>query len=152
MFIIKWNQMKKQMLVLLLFIATAGYSQDWKTDFNSAKQEATAQNKHLLLVFSGSDWCAPCIKLDKTIWQSAEFKQYATESLILERADFPKKKQNQLDPNIKKQNQELAEKYNKDGVFPLVVLLDASGKVLGTTSYKNVSPSDYISLLNAFIK
>lgn len=144
--------MKKQMLVLLLFIATAGYSQDWKTDFNSAKQEATVQNKHLLLVFSGSDWCAPCIKLDKTIWQSAEFKQYATENLILERADFPKKKQNQLDPNIKKQNQELAEKYNKDGVFPLVVLLDASGKVLGTTSYKNVSPSDYISLLNAFIK
>ena len=152
MYIIKWNQMKKQMVVLLLFIASAVYSQDWKTDFIIAKQEATAQNKPLLLVFSGSDWCAPCIKLDKTIWQSVEFKKYATENLILERADFPKKKQNQLDPNIKKQNQELAEKYNKNGIFPLVVLLDASGQVLGTTSYKNVSPSDYIALLNSFIK
>ena len=144
--------MKKQIVILLLFIVSAGYSQDWKIDFNSAKQEATAQNKPLLLVFSGSDWCAPCIKLDKTIWQSVEFQKYATENLILERADFPKKKQNELDANIKKQNQELAEKYNKNGIFPLVVLLDASGKVLGTTSYKNVSPSDYIALLNSFIK
>jgi hypothetical protein len=42
-------------------------------------------------VFSGSDWCAPCIKLDKSIWQSTEFKEYAASNLILERADFPKK-------------------------------------------------------------
>ncbi len=45
MFNIIWNQMKKQMLVLLLFIATIGYSQDWKTDFNSAKQEATVSKQ-----------------------------------------------------------------------------------------------------------
>jgi hypothetical protein len=30
------------------------------------------------------------VKLDKSIWQSTEFKEYAA-NLILERADFPKK-------------------------------------------------------------
>ena len=144
--------MKKSMILMLLFIVTIGYSQDWKTDFALVKQEATAQNKPILLVFSGSDWCAPCIKLDKNIWQSAEFIKYATDNLILERADFPKKKQNQLEAQIKKQNQDLAEAYNKDGIFPLVVLLDNKGKVLGSTSYKNVSPSEYIELLNSFQK
>lgn len=140
------------MIIMLLFMVTMGYSQDWKTDFNLTKQEAVSQNKPILLVFSGSDWCAPCIKLDKSIWQSPEFKKYAGEKLVLERADFPKKKQNQLEGQIKKQNQDLAELYNKDGVFPLVVVLDKTGKVLGTTSYKNISPSEYIDLLNSFLK
>jgi thioredoxin-related protein len=79
------------MVFLLLFIATLGYSQNWKTDFNQAKVEAMGQNKPIILVFSGSDWCAPCIKLDKTIWQSEAFKDYVLANYILQRADFPKR-------------------------------------------------------------
>lgn len=59
--------MKNKMAFLLLLIAAVGYSQNWKTDFSQAATEAIAQNKPIILVFSGSDWCAPCIKLDKTI-------------------------------------------------------------------------------------
>jgi thioredoxin-related protein len=143
--------MKKILIVMLLFVVTLGFSQEWKTDFKNVKAEALAQNKNILLVFSGSDWCAPCIKLDKAIWQSEEFKAYAAANLILARADFPKKKQNQLETNIKKQNEGLAEIYNKDGIFPLVVVFDSKGKVVGKTSYKNVSPNEYIDLLNSFI-
>jgi thioredoxin-related protein len=144
--------MKKVMVLVFFFFISLGYSQDWKTNFELVKKEAASQSKPVVLVFSGSDWCAPCIKLDKSIWQSAEFKEYAASNLILERADFPKKKQNQLDPNLQKQNDGLAERYNKEGVFPLVVVLDSKGTVLGKASYKNVSPNEYIALLNSFIK
>lgn len=144
--------MEKVMVLMFLFVVSFGYSQDWKTNLDLVKKEAVSQNKPILLVFSGSDWCAPCIKLDKSIWQSAEFKEYAATNLVLERADFPKKKQNQLHPDLKKQNEGLADMYNKDGIFPLVVVLDSKGKVLGKTSYKNVSPKEYIELLNSFIK
>jgi thioredoxin-related protein len=144
--------MKKIMVLMLLFAVTIGYSQEWKTDFTVAKSEASSQNKNILLVFSGSDWCGPCIKLDRDIWQSAEFKEFAKNNLVLERADFPKKKQNQLAPELKKINEELAEKYNKDGMFPLVVVLDKNGKVLGKTAYKNVSPQEYIDILKSFLK
>ena len=130
------------MVLVFFFVISLGYSQDWKTNFELVKKEAASQSKPVVLVFSGSDWCAPCIKLDKSIWQSAEFKEYAAANLILERADFPKKKQ----------NDGLAERYNKEGVFPLVVVLDSKGIVLGKTSYKNVSPNEYIALLNSFIK
>lgn len=144
--------MKNKMAFLVLFIVTIGYSQNWKTNFTQATSEALAQNKPIILVFSGSDWCAPCIKLDKTIWQSETFKDYASTNYILERADFPKKKQNQLEDKLKKNNQILAEKYNSEGVFPLVVVLDGKGQVLGKTSYKNVTPEEYIATLNSFIK
>jgi thioredoxin-related protein len=144
--------MKNKMAFLLLFIVTIGYSQNWKTNFTQVTTEAIVKNKPIILVFSGSDWCAPCIKLDKTIWQSEIFKDYAATNYILERADFPKKKQNQLEDELKKNNQNLAEKYNPEGVFPLVVVLDGKGKVLGKTSYKNVTPEEYIAILNSFIK
>jgi thioredoxin-related protein len=144
--------MKKLIISILLLTVTVGYSQEWKTNFEVTKTEAINQNKNILLVFSGSDWCGPCIKLDRDIWKSAEFMEYAKNNLILERADFPKKKQNQLTPEIKNLNQNLAEKYNKDGMFPLVVVLDKNGKVLGKTGYKNVSPTEYIVLLKSFIK
>lgn len=144
--------MKKIMLSVLLLTVAIGYSQEWKTNFEVTKTEATSQNKNILLVFSGSDWCGPCIKLDRDIWKSVEFMEFAKNNLILERADFPKKKQNQLTPEIKELNQNLAEKYNKDGMFPLVVVLDKNGKVLGKTGYKNVSPTEYIALLKSFLK
>lgn len=144
--------MKNKMAFLLLFMATIGYSQNWNTDFTHATTAAIEQNKPIILVFSGSDWCAPCIKLDKSIWQSEAFKSYAATNYILERADFPKKKQNQLAEEIKKQNESLAEKYNKEGIFPLVVVIDGKGKVLGKTSYKNVTPNEYIETLNSFLK
>ncbi|EIA07580.1 thioredoxin family protein [Flavobacterium frigoris] len=144
--------MKNKMAFLLLFMATMGYSQNWNTDFTHATTAAIEQNKPIILVFSGSDWCAPCIKLDKSIWQSEAFKSYAATNYILERADFPKKKQNQLAEEIKKQNESLAEKYNKEGIFPLVVVIDGKGKVLGKTSYKNVTPNEYIETLNSFLK
>lgn len=124
-------------------------AQNWQTNFEEAKVIAQKENKNILLVFSGSDWCAPCMKLEKNIWMSPEFQTEAQNSWIIYKADFPKKKANQLSPEMTEQNKKLAEKYNKDGSFPLVVLLDPSGKVLGMFGFKNSSPSAYIALIHS---
>lgn len=102
------------------------------------------------MVFSGSDWCAPCIKLEKEIWESAEFQAYAKENYVMLRADFPRKKANQLPEAQARKNGELAEKYNSKGFFPLVVVLDDHGQVMGETGYKKMSPQEYIGHLNSF--
>jgi len=143
--------MKKIILFAILFSATLSFSQNWTTSLEAAKKEATSSNKNILLVFSGSDWCAPCIKLDRTIFQSDVFKTEAEKKWVLLKADFPKKKANLLSAEQTESNKKLAEKYNKEGNFPLVVLLDATGKVLGITGYKNVSPTEYVQLLNAMV-
>lgn len=137
--------------VLLLFaVVITSNAQSWKTSFTEAKAQAAAENKNILLVFSGSDWCAPCIKLDKTIWQSEEFKSESAQKWVIYKADFPKKKANLLPEELTESNKKLAEQYNKAGNFPLVLLLNPKGSVLGISGYKNVSPQEYIQLIHSF--
>ncbi|WP_177733264.1 MULTISPECIES: thioredoxin family protein [Flavobacterium] len=137
---------------LLLLLSTFSYAQHWETNFEESKKSAAAENKNIILVFSGSDWCAPCIKLDKTIWSSEAFQTEAKTNWVLVKADFPKKKTAALSETLKSQNASLAEQYNKEGHFPLVVVLDKNGKVLGKTGYKNVNPEEYIKLLHTLEK
>lgn len=144
--------MKKLLLFLLLLVAGFGYAQNWQTNFEVAKSLAVKENKNILLVFSGSDWCAPCIKLENVVWKSEVFKTEAEKKWILERADFPKKKNNQLSPELSANNKLLAEIYNKGGSFPLVVLLENSGKVIGMTGFKNVPADQYITIIHALEK
>ena len=141
--------MKKIALGIILFVSTIGFAQDWQTDLEAAKKLATDQNKNIIIVFSGSDWCAPCIKLDKNIWQSDAFKNQSANDWILLKADFPRKKANELSKDQTAHNRKLAEKYNIEGSFPLVVLVDKNGKVLGKMGFKNVSPEEYIKMIQA---
>ncbi len=141
--------MKKIALGIILFVSTIGFAQDWQTDLEAAKKLATDQDKNIIIVFSGSDWCAPCIKLDKNIWQSDAFKNQSANDWILLKADFPRKKANELSKDQTANNRKLAEKYNIEGSFPLVVLVDKNGKVLGKMGFKNVSPEEYIKMIHA---
>jgi thioredoxin-related protein len=144
--------MKKNITLLFLFIVVVGFSQDWKYNFEEAKELAKQQDKNIILIFSGSDWCAPCIKLEKNIWQSEAFQKESAENWILVKANFPRKKANQLSEEQSNHNRNLAEKYNIEGSFPLVVLLDNTGKVLGKMGFKNVPPEEYIKMIHALEK
>lgn len=144
--------MKNSFLILFLFLTSLGFAQNWSTNIEEAKAKAAAENKLIILVFSGSDWCAPCIKLDKNVWQSEVFKSFATEKLVLVRADFPKKKANVLPEALQNSNKALAEKYNQEGYFPLVVVLNAQGKVVAKKGYENQNATQYVTELEAVIK
>ncbi|GHC59223.1 thioredoxin family protein [Ulvibacter litoralis] len=137
--------------VMILSMSTT-VAQEWQTDIFTAKEMAAKENKPIILVFQGSDWCAPCIKLDREIWSTDTFKKYAAENYVMLKADFPRRKKNALSEAQTKANALLAEKYNKQGYFPFVVVLDANGKVLGENSYKKTTPENYIKELNAFTK
>ena len=117
-------------LFVTLFSIFALFSPGWGLDMEQAKTEAKAEHKLILLYFSGSDWCGPCIKLKKDIYESEEFGAFANEHLVLVKADFPRQKKNQLDKKQTQHNEALAEKYNNKGKFPFSVLINADGKVL----------------------
>ncbi|RXK47507.1 thioredoxin family protein [Aquirufa rosea] len=102
----------------------------WGTDFSAAQTNAQQQHHLILLNFSGSDWCGPCIKLKKDVFESKEFTAFAEMNLELIRADFPRLKKNQLSKEQQLKNDALAEKYNGAGKFPLTLLLDEHGKIL----------------------
>lgn len=145
------NRNIKLIVVLFLTGLTTLCAQDWKHSFEEAKEIASKEDKPIILVFQGSDWCAPCIKLDREVWSTNEFQSYAKEHYVMLQADFPRRKKNKLPEAQLNANKKLAEQYNRMGVFPLVVVLDKNGNVLGETSYQKMGPKKYIDLLNKFI-
>jgi thioredoxin-related protein len=111
----------------LLTAPFARAESDWLNDYKRAQQEAKASNKFLLLDFTGSDWCGWCKKLDKEVLSQSQFKDYARENLVLLEVDFPRSKPQ--DPELRKQNQELAQQYQVGG-FPTIIVLSGDGQKL----------------------
>ena len=120
--------MKSVSLILICMVSMSFCV--WQTDFEKAKQIAKEKNHLILLNFSGSDWCGPCIRMRKEIFDSPAFSTMADANLVMVNADFPRMKKNQLDKPLKKQNEALADKYNPEGKFPFTLLLDANGKII----------------------
>ncbi len=140
----------KFLSTLFLLCALNMTAQNWQADYNKAQELASQNDQKLILVFSGSDWCTPCIKLENDIWKSEEFQHYAADHYVLYKADFPRKKANKLPKELAAQNAALAEKYNPNGYFPLVVVINSNGQVIGNTAYKDINPQAYINLINSF--
>ncbi len=143
--------MKMKFIWVALLLPVFLVAQNWESNYTNAILKAKNENKLVLLVFSGSDWCAPCIKLDREIWQSATFQEYAEGNYVLYKADFPRKKANKLSARLTSDHKKLAERFNSKGFFPLVIVLDGNENVLGETGYQKLSANDYISYLNDFI-
>ncbi len=122
----------------------------WRTDFEGAKADAKAQHKLILLKFSGSDWCIPCIRMEKEVFRNETFDQFADSALVMVNADFPRQKKNQPSKAVAVQNDALAARYNKDGHFPLTLLLAADGTVLKRwDGYSGTTPAAFIQEVQA---
>lgn len=139
--------------LIFLLLSAPIFSQDeaWFVNSAQAKTYAIENNVPILLVFAGSDWCKPCMMLKADILKSVEFESYYPKKMAILYLDFPLQKKNKLSAEMKKQNEMLAEKYNKTGLFPNLVLIDTNGKIVGNLTYKHQSPSIFIEQCNALI-
>jgi thioredoxin-related protein len=125
--------------------AAASDHDGWTTDYAAAKAQAVAANKVMLLEFHGSDWCPPCIKLNKEVLSTPEFKAFAADKLVLVNLDFPRR--TELAPELQAQNRKLAGDYGVQ-YFPTVILVSADGKVLGqTVGFPNGGLSGFIQFI-----
>ena len=138
------------MIKYLCFLFLAGLSLPpiWHLNMQEAEMIAQKEHRYILLNFSGSDWCGPCILLRKQIFDDPAFSALADTALVLVNADFPRMKKNQLSKQQQEQNDQLADKYNSQGKFPLTLLLDADGKVIkqweGNPSVKSAEFSSQV--------
>jgi len=119
-------------------------------DPEKAFREARQSGKQVLLVFSGSDWCIPCIRLEKNILTDSAFRNFAGERFIILEADFPQKKK--VAPSLKSQYEELADQFNAEGSFPKILLLTAERTKLAVLSYHGQSPADFIQQMKDSLK
>jgi len=121
---------------------------NWLTDLPKAQAKAKAENKQVLLDFTGSDWCGWCIKFNKEVLSTPEFAEYAAKHLVLVEVDFPRKKEQSED--LKKANKALGSKYKVDG-YPTFVVLNKEGKEVGRQEgYAAGGPKAFIAKLEGF--
>lgn len=126
---------------------------DWLQDFDTAKQQATNEHKFILLNFSGSDWCGPCIRMRKEIFNTDRFRAFAADQLVLVNADFPRLKKNALPAVQQAKNDQLASLYNNSGKFPLTLLLTAGGKVMQRwEGAQNKTPEAFVAELESLLQ
>jgi len=128
-------------LVVCLCVAAGAAHGEWLTDYDAALKASASKGKPVLIDFTGSDWCGWCIKLDREVFETREFRDYADSRLILLKLDFPRNKPQTAQEKAK--NEALASKYGVEG-FPTVLLVDSTGKVLKRTGYVPGGPEAFL--------
>lgn len=120
----------------------------WLTDLPKAQAQAKAENKLVLMDFTGSDWCGWCIKFKKDVLDTKEFNEYAAKNLVLVEVDFPSKKQQSA--ALKSANEALGTRFKVDG-YPTFIALDKEGKVVGRQEgYLKGGPAAFIAQLEKY--
>lgn len=118
--------------------------------YKKAIKEAQAENKLVLLDFTGSDWCEGCMHLDKEVFSTPEFKDYAAKNLVLLQVDFPVAKPQS--PQSAEQNEQLKIRFQVDA-FPNLIVLDRNGRQLASwIGYDGGGPKWLIDKIEALKK
>ncbi len=147
-------------LMIALSITTAAYAErpvtegaqvgEWTMDFEAAKALAKAKNLPLLMNFTGSDWCGWCKLMDKNVFTTEAWKNYATQSMVSVFIDFPKDK-SLVPAKLVERNKALSEKFEVGG-YPTYILLAPDGeKQLGKLSAsRDATPANFIQSIKKY--
>lgn len=146
--------MKRSIIIFLsLALAAVGVLQsaenrsgrvNWMTNYDEAVKVSRSTSKPMLLLFTGSDWCTWCIKLEKEVFNTQEFADAAGDKFVFVKIDFPVNKASP--PDVSAQNKRLQKSFGVEG-FPSVILLDAHQKTIGTTGYRAGGGKQYAQYL-----
>ncbi len=149
-------------LALMLFASGLVLSQDvlsskenssnWFTNIKEAKLYAEANDGDILMVFAGSDWCRPCIQFKSSILDSDGFKNNIMDKQAVLYLDFPARKKNKLSDEATAHNENLAERYNRSGAFPKIIVIDPKENILGDISFQNQSVEEFVASYTKLIQ
>lgn len=152
---------KNFLTLLLITVSSIVYSQadnqlTWETKLNTAINKSVAENKTMMLFFTGSDWCGWCMRLQREVFVKPEFKNWADKNVVLVELDFPRR--SAQEPEIAQQNRELAQIFQVRG-YPTVWFVSPeisdSNKInlkkLGYQGYLAGGPNAWTNAANKFL-
>ena len=119
-------------------------------DYDVAIKRAEKENKTILAVFSGSDWCYWCKMLDQQFLSKKEFTDAVTNDLVCLYIDSPNDK-SLISEKAREQNPKLVKKYGIKG-YPSVMFIDAKGEKIADAKRMKLSPAEWGEYLVAAAK
>jgi len=139
-----------RLLFWLFFLFPALLGAQTTTDPQEAFRQAALTGKPVLLVFQGSDWCIPCIRLEQQVLSTEQFNAFARDRFLILKADFPQKKK--IPATLVQQYEALAEIFNPEGRFPKLLLLGKDKQALHTFQQDYSAPGALIDELEKTLK
>ena len=134
--------MRSIVALCFVLLSAAPQAGAWMTDLKQAQDRAYAENRIVLINFTGSDWCGWCIKLKGEVFNTSEFSAFAERHLVLVEVDFPNR--TPISAQQRAVNKGLANKYGIQG-YPTIVLLNGQGKEVGRMGYLAGGPKNNIA-------
>ncbi len=132
---------------MALLAGTAAALPEYPTT-EAALTAVAADQRNIMLDFTGTDWCTACMHLKDKIIGSADFEQALGDKLVLVEVDFPRTPalREQTTPEEWERRENMLASYNLEAL-PSVVLLDAAGLPYGVIRGTRPKPADYIPLI-----
>ena len=117
----------------------------WLKSYDEAVEFSKQTGKPILADFTGGNWCPPCIRLKKEVFDTPQFKAWATENVVLLELDYPRP--NRQPEWMKQQNAMLLKRYKIDN-YPSVLFLNADGSMIGSQGPMTGGPDRWIAVAN----
>ncbi len=117
---------------------------EWTSQYQAALASAKATNKKVFVLFTGSDWCIWCQRLEKEILSQPAFVDYARQNLVLVKLDFLRN--TPVPAERMAEYQQLAQDYGVQG-FPTIIVLNSKGKSIGSLGYMPGGPQPFLAKL-----
>ncbi len=138
------------MLIAVLLIGstvTTGHAMTddgWSEDATASVAESIAADRDMLLLFTGSDWCPPCIQLETNILGHDDFMSKLGSQFVLLKLDFPRNTDQAVE--LQQQNSDWAKRLGVTS-YPTLVLLDSKQRPFAFTGFRELSPDEYFKHL-----
>ena len=146
----KWFSMSRLLLLALTFAmsisfgAPCSFAAEWTEDINAAIEQAAKEDKDLMILYTGSDWCPPCKLLEEEVLSQKEFLFESDPHYVLIKIDFPQ--QIKQDPEIVERNAEWANRFGIKG-YPTIVLTDVALKPYAFLGYEEGGFQNYLAVV-----
>ena len=141
----------KRLVTALVLAAAIGFPvfaeyppEGWTDSITEAIKTADAEDKMILLNFTGSDWCSWCERLGDEVLFTPEFESWADDNLVRVFLDFPQAIDQSEETMM--QNQVLMHMLGVRG-YPTIWLLGSDLTPLLKTGYREGGYEAYISHL-----
>lgn len=121
----------------------------WTVNMDFAKKIAKEKDLNLLILFTGSDWCHWCKKLNEEVFSQDEFQQEVVKQFVPVKLDFPSAVK--FPEEIRKSYEAEMKKYGVRG-YPTVVLTDCEGNAFAVCGYQPGGAEGYLTMLNNLVE
>jgi protein disulfide-isomerase len=141
--------MKRMLMFLTLFAGSINCSEaadriNWFTNYDEAVKTSRNTTKPMVLLFTGSDWCTWCIKLEDEAFNSPDFANAVGDKFVFVKLDFPLNRSQPTE--VTAQNKRLQKQFDVQG-YPSVIILDSQQRKIANTGYRPGGGKQYATHL-----